>query len=90
MFVCISGSGVQLRLHHPKILSTLVYVAPEIPKSWPYHEPRSSLDVFSGDSQEQDRSQSKHQQHDWDSTREAMSHEVKVSSEPLLGFMGLS
>lgn len=48
----------------------------------PYHEPWSLMDVFSGDSQEQDGSQCKQQQHDWDSTSEAMSHEVNVSSEP--------
>lgn len=39
------------------------------------------MDIFSGDSQEQDGSQCKHQQHDWDGTSEALSHKVRVSAE---------
>lgn len=51
----------------------------------PYHEPRCLLDVFGGDSQEQDRNKSKRQQRDGDDrVSGALSHEVKVRSAALL------
>lgn len=71
-----------LGLHHLKILHTLAYVAPKISQvNLPYHEPWSPGEFSSGDGQEQDGSQCKHQQHNRDGTSEAMSHEGKVSSE---------
>lgn len=50
-------------------------------KNWsrPYHEARRLLDVLSGDSQEQDRGECRHQQRDRDDGMcGSVSHEVQV------------
>lgn len=64
---------------HPSI-NVVTNTGPKIP-SGTYHEPWSLLDVFSGDSQEQDTSKPTHQQCRRDNyINEVMSHEAKVRS----------
>lgn len=55
----------------------------------PYREPRRLLDIFGGDGQEQEGSESGHQQRDGDDRMSgAMSHEVEVRGAALLGKSG--
>ena len=81
---CVTPS--ELWLHRPDSLTLLAHTDPKIPKgNRPYHEPRSLLDVFGGDSQEQDGNKSEHQQRDGDDRMSgALSHEVKVRRAALL------